>query len=56
MAFLLCYGHEKDWDASVPLFLFDVHDSVQEALGFTPFELVFDHKKSAQLRGQLRGQ
>jgi len=39
-----CLEFEKDWDEVVHLFLFAAHDSVQEALGFSPFELVFKRK------------
>lgn len=44
------YAHEKDWDVGIPFLLFAARDSVQESLGFTPFELVFGH----QVRGPLR--
>lgn len=42
--------HEKDWDLGVPFLLFATRDSVQESLGFTPFELVFGHS----VRGPLK--
>ena len=35
--------NSKDWDEGVHLLLFAVHESVQESLGFSPFELVFGH-------------
>ena len=44
------FQHEKDWDLGVPFLLFATRDSVQESLGFTPFELVFGH----QVRGPLK--
>ena len=41
---------EKDWDESLPFVLFDVRESVQESLGFSPAELVFGHT----IRGPLK--
>ena len=38
-----CYEESKDWDEGVYLLLFAVKESVQEALGFSPLELVFGH-------------
>ena len=38
-----CFDTEKDWDEVVHLLLFAVRESVQESLGFSPFELVFGH-------------
>ena len=38
-----CYDTEKDWDEVIHLLLFAVRESVQESLGFSPFELVFGH-------------
>ena len=43
------FYHEKDWDVGLPFLLFASRDSIQESLGFTPFELVFGHK----VRGPL---
>ena len=37
-----CYDTEKDWDEGVHLLLFAARESVQESLGFSPFELVLD--------------
>ena len=31
----------KKWDESIHILLFAVRESVQESLGFSPFELVF---------------
>ena len=45
-----CLSHDKDWDIGVPLLLFAVRDSVQESLGFSPFELVFGHNVSGPLK------
>ncbi|KAL2095752.1 hypothetical protein ACEWY4_007900 [Coilia grayii] len=42
--------HSGDWDVALPLLLFALRDSVSEATGFTPFELVFGH----EVRGPLR--
>lgn len=44
-----CFENEKDWDEGVHLLLFAARESVQESLGFSPFELVFRH----QVRGPL---
>jgi hypothetical protein len=40
----------KDWDEGIHLLLFAVRESVQESLGFSPFELVFGHS----VRGPLK--
>ena len=42
---MIRYGFvtEKDWDEGIHLLLFAVRESVQESLGFIPFELLFDH-------------
>ena len=45
-----CFDTEKDWDEGIHLLLFAVRESVQESLGFCPFELVFGHT----LRGPLK--
>ena len=45
-----CHEHHKDWDLGIPLLLFAVRDSVQESLGFTPFELVFGHNERGPLK------
>ena len=44
-----CVNNEKEWDEGVHLLLFAIRSSVQESLGFTPFELVFGHN----VRGPL---
>ena len=31
----------KDWDEGIPLLLFAITESIQESLGFSPFELVY---------------
>ena len=38
-----CFDTEKDWDEGVHLLLFAARESVQDSLGFCPFELVFGH-------------
>ena len=45
-----CFETEKDWDEGIHILLFAVRESVQESLGFSPFELVFGHK----VRGPLK--
>ena len=45
-----CFDTEKDWDEGIHLLLFAVRESVQESLGFSPFELVFGHT----VRGHLK--
>ena len=37
------FDTERDWDEVIHLLLFAVKESVQESLGFSPFELVFGH-------------
>ena len=38
-----CLQEKRKWDEGLPLLLFAVRESVQESLGFNPFELVFGH-------------
>ena len=45
-----CFETEKDWDDGVHFLLFAARESVQESLGFSPFELVFGHT----VRGPLK--
>ena len=45
-----CFDTENDWDEGIHLLLFTVRESVQESLGFSPFELVFGHT----VRGPLK--
>ena len=45
-----CFDTEKDWDEGIHLLLFAVGESVQQSLGFNPFELVFGHT----FRGPLK--
>ena len=37
-------NNKKNWDECIPFVMFAVRDTVQETLGFTPFELVFRHE------------
>lgn len=47
---IYCFKTEKDWDEGIHLLLFAARESVQESLGFSPFELVFGHT----VRGPLK--
>lgn len=47
---MYCVDKEKQWDEGVHLVLFADRESVQEALGFSPFELVFERT----VRGPLK--
>ena len=45
-----CFDTEKDWHEGIHLLFFAVCKSVQESLGFSPFELGFGHT----VRGKLK--
>ena len=45
-----CFDTEKDWDEGIHLLLFAVRESVQESLGFSPFELVIGHTVHGPLK------
>ncbi len=45
-----CASYSGDWDVAMPFLLFAIRDSVNEATGFSPFELVYGH----QVRGLLK--
>ena len=45
-----CFDTEKDWDEGIHLLLFAVRESVQESIGFSPFELVFGHTVHGPLK------
>ena len=45
-----CLQEKKEWDEGLPLLLFAVRESVQESLGFSPFELVFGHTPRGPLK------
>ena len=47
---IYCFETEKDWDEGIHLLLFAARESMQESLGFSPFELVFGHT----VRGPLK--
>ena len=47
---MYCQDTEKNWDEEIHLRLLAARDSVQESLGFTPFELVFGHTEKGPLR------
>ena len=47
---MCCQETEKNWDEGIHLCLFAARDSVEESLGFSPFELVFGHT----VRGPLK--
>ena len=47
---MYCVDKEWQWDEVVYLVLFAVHESIQETLGFTPFEVVFGQT----IRGPLK--
>ena len=34
-----CLDNEREWDDGISLLLFAVRESVQDSLGFSPFEL-----------------
>ncbi|KAJ8039219.1 hypothetical protein HOLleu_16866 [Holothuria leucospilota] len=45
-----CHDNERDWDDGIPFVMFAARESIQESLGFSPFELVFGHT----VRGPLK--
>ena len=45
-----CVDTEKDWDEGFSLLLFAVKESVQESLGFSPFDLVFGQSDHGPLK------
>ena len=45
-----CMEHEKDWDTGVPFVLYAVRSTVQESLGFSPYQLLFGR----EIRGPLK--
>ena len=47
---IYCLDFEKDWDEGVHLLLLAARETVQETLGFSPFELVFGRT----VRGPLK--
>ena len=45
-----CTERQNDWDKELPFILFAIRDSVQESLGYSPFELVYGY----ELRNPLK--
>ena len=45
-----CTENKKDWDEGIHLLLFASRESVQDSLGYSPFELIFGHT----VRGPLK--
>ncbi|XP_076049398.1 uncharacterized protein LOC143030081 [Oratosquilla oratoria] len=45
-----CIETGRDWDEGVDLLLFAIRDSVQESLGYSPFQLIYGH----EVRGPLK--
>ena len=45
-----CTERQNDWDKELPFILFAIRDSVQEALGYSPFEIVYGY----ELRNPLK--
>ncbi|KAJ8040053.1 hypothetical protein HOLleu_14244 [Holothuria leucospilota] len=45
-----CHDNERDWDEGIPFVMFAARESIQESLGFSPFELVSGHT----VRGPLK--
>lgn len=45
-----CLETGSEWDDAIDLLLFSIRDSVQESLGYSPFQLVYGH----QVRGPLK--
>lgn len=47
---IYCLHNQKEWDESIPFLMFAACESVQESLGFSPFELIFGNS----VRGPLQ--
>ncbi|XP_069981706.1 uncharacterized protein [Penaeus vannamei] len=45
-----CLETSSEWDEGIDLLLFSVRDSVQESLGYSPFQLIYGH----EVRGPLK--
>jgi hypothetical protein len=45
-----CFDTERNWDEGILLLLFTTGESVQESLGFSPFELVYGHRVHGPLK------
>lgn len=46
-----CLDTGSEWDDATGLLLFSVRDSVQESLGYTPFQLLYGHEGRGLLEG-----
>ena len=53
-----CLENQKDWDEGIHFLLFAVRESVQESIGFSPFELVFYGQRAFEItkRNMVRRQ
>ena len=40
---MYCTENKKDWDEGIHLLLFSSRESVQDSMGYSPFELIFGH-------------
>ena len=45
-----CLQEKKDWDDGILLLLFAAWEAMQESLGFSPFELVFEYTPQGPLK------
>lgn len=45
-----CTERQTDWDKELPFALFAIRDSIQESLGYTPFELVYGREMRNPLK------
>lgn len=50
-----CIEHHKEWDESIPMLMFAARESHQEALGFSPFEIVYGHTVRGPLKAFKEG-
>lgn len=46
---IYCEEH-LDWSTGIPLSLFAIRETILDSLGFSPFELVFEHEPSGPLK------
>jgi len=45
-----CLEAGSEWDEVIDLLLFSVRESVQESLGFSPFQLIYGHEVRVPLK------
>lgn len=45
-----CTERKNDWDRELPFVLFAIRDSVQESLGYSPFELIYEREMRSPLK------